>query len=208
MSDARLELGDALRLVYIVDEAAARDWRRLDAAVEGGTTAVWLRAPRATGAELYRQARELVRRCQPHGVAVIVGDRADVALAAGAEGVQLGFRSPPVRRVRPWFPNWIGVSCHTEDELASAVRARADYAVLSPVFGVPDKGAPLGPALFRRLRAAVELPVVALGGIELETIQDLEGSGAAGVAVIRALRDADDPAGTARRLRQREMTPR
>ncbi|MDJ0973724.1 MAG: thiamine phosphate synthase [Planctomycetota bacterium] len=208
MTDERPSLPDALRLVYIVDADAAGDWRRLDGAVTGGITAVWLRAPGSTGADLYGMAKELVRRCHPHGVAVIVGDRADVALAAGADAVQLGFRSPPARRVRPWFPGWIGVSCHSADELGSATRAGADYAVLSPVFGVPDKGAPLGPALFEKLCADAALPVVALGGIEVETIDELEGSGAAGVAVIRALRDAADPAETARRLRRSEMTRR
>ena len=200
-------LRDALRLVYIVDREAARDWHRLDTVLAAGATCLWLRAPGSTGAELYRAARDLVWRTHERGAAVIIGDRADVALAVGADGVQLGFRSPPARKVRPWFSGWIGVSCHSESELRSAERAGADYAVLSPLFGVPAKGGPLGTALFQRLATSVDLPVVALGGIDSENAAEARQAGAAGVAVIRALRDASDPEEAGRRLGG-AMTPR
>ena len=200
-------LRDALRLVYIVDREAARDWHRLDTVLAAGATCLWLRAPGSTGAELYRAARDLVWRTHERGAAVIIGDRADVALAVGADGVQLGFRSPPARKVRPWFNGWIGVSCHSESELRSAERAGADYAVLSPLFGVPAKGGPLGTALFQRLTASVDLPVVALGGIDAGNAAEAREAGAAGVAVIRALRDASDPEEAGRRLGG-AMTPR
>ncbi len=201
------QLTEALRLIYIVDQEAARDWRRLDAAFEAGTTCVWLRAPELSGAELYRTARDLVWRAGERGAALIVGDRADVALAVGAAGVQLGFRSPPVRKVRPWFTGWIGVSCHSEADLHKAQRGGADYVVLSPLFGVPTKGGPLGTALFERLAAQVDLPVVALGGIDVDSAPRAREAGACGVAVIRALRDADDPAAAARGL-SGTVTPR
>lgn len=194
------QIPDALRLVYIVDREAARDWRRLDAVLEGGATCLWLRAPDASGAELYRAARDLVWRAEERGAALIVGDRADVALAVGAKGVQLGFRSPPARKIRPWFEGWIGASCHSEAELHKAQRGGADYVVLSPLFGVPAKGTPIGTALFERLTAAVDLPVVALGGIDGSSAHRARAAGACGVAVIRALRDASDPAAAARGL--------
>ena len=63
------QLTEALRLIYIVDQEAARDWRRLDAAFEAGTTCVWLRAPELSGAALYRTARELVWRAGERGAA-------------------------------------------------------------------------------------------------------------------------------------------
>lgn len=193
-------LRDALRLVYIVDREAARDWHRLDTVLSSGATCLWLRAPGATGAELYRAARDLVWRTHERGGKIVIGDRADVALAVGADGVQLGFRSPPARKVRPWFDGWIGVSCHSEAELRSAERAGADYAVLSPLFGVPAKGGPLGTALFQKLAGCVDLPVVALGGIDAGNAAEARQAGAAGVAVIRALRDAADPEDAGRRL--------
>lgn len=191
---------DALRLIYIVDGERARAWRTLEPLLGAGVSAVWLREPEATGADLFRLGRDLLQRTRAAGAALLVGDRADVALALGAEGVHLGHRSPPAARVRPWFPGWIGVSCHSEGELQRAQEAGADYAVLSPVYGVPEKGTPLGPALFGRYRASVRLPVVALGGVEPANVAEVLAAGAAGVAAIRALRDAPDPAGAARRL--------
>jgi len=203
----RTRLLEALRLVYIADREAVRDWQRLDAVLEAGATCVWMRAPQATGAQLYRSARDLVWRARERGAAVIIGDRADVAQAVGADGVQLGFRSPPARKVRPWFPGWVGVSCHSEAEVHKAERAGADYVVLSPLFGVPAKGGPLGTALFERLAAATELPVVALGGVDVTNAEQARAAGAAGVAVIRALRDATDPAAAAGLL-SGSVTPR
>lgn len=200
-------LPDALHLVYIVDATAAQDWERVETVLREGATSLWLRAPDATGAELHRIARELVWRAHAQGAAVIVGDRADVALTSGADGVQLGFRSPPVRAVRPWFRGWIGASCHSEVELAKAQRGGADFAVLSPVFGVPDKGGPLGTAFFERLLDTTDLPVVALGGIDADNVDRTRATGAVGVAVIRALRDAPDPSAAARAL-SATVTPR
>lgn len=194
------DLVRALRLVFIVDAESARDGDRLDGALGGGATMLWLRAPELAGNELYRLARDLRARCHAHGSRLVVGDRADVALAAEADGVQLGHRSPPAARVRTFFPGWLGVSCHTSGELARAVAAGADFLVLSPVFGVPSKGPPLGTESFARLRAEVPVPVVALGGIDTANAAAVCRAGADGVAVIRALRDCEDPAGEARRL--------
>ena len=199
-----MDLRDALRLVFIADGEAARRGDHLDAALGGGVTAVWLREPGASGDELYQLARDLVVRCKTHGAALIVGDRADVALAAGAHGVQIGHRSPPAKRVRPWFDRWIGVSCHSANDLKRAAVSGADYAVLSPVYGVPEKGTPLGTEKFASiLRDAGDLPVVALGGIEASNVDAVRATGASGVAVIRALRDATDPVETARALSPR-----
>jgi thiamine-phosphate pyrophosphorylase len=196
-----------LRLVYIVDGAAAADAGRLDAALTGGATALWLRAPRLDGATLYRVARDLRRRTRDHDAALIVGDRADVALAAEADAVQLGFRSPPLRRVRPWFPRAIGVSCHTARDLERAALGGADHVVLSPVFGVPEKGEPLGLPQFARWVGGCPLPVVGLGGITGAEAPHVLAAGAVGVAVIRALRDAADPAAAARALRDPALSP-
>jgi thiamine-phosphate pyrophosphorylase len=197
-----MHLLDALRLVFVVGLPTARDGDRLDAALGGGVTALWLRAREVDGATLHRLARSLQPRCEAHGAALLVGDRADVALAAGADGVHLGLRSPPADRVRPWFPRWMGVSCHGAEELERAAAAGADYAILSPVFGVPEKGPPLGIPRFQALRRSFPGPVVALGGIDASSAADLRAAGADGVAVVRALQDAPDPAGEARRIRR------
>lgn len=193
-------LADALHLVYIVDRDTSRDWERIEAALAGGVTSLWLRAPGASGYEVFSRARDLVRRCAERGAQLIVGDRGDVALAVEAHCVQLGMRSPPARFVRPWFRGHMGVSCHSAGELRRAHEAEADYAVLSPVFGVPHKGAPLGVEQLRRMVAAAALPVVALGGVEPENVASVRATGVVGVAVIRAIRDAEDPRAAAEAL--------
>ncbi len=195
----------AIDLVYIVDERAGADERHIRDVLEAGVTAVWLRDHALDGAQLFRVAQQLRDRCHAHDVRLMVGGRADVACAVAADGVHLGSYSPPADRVRSWFPGWMGVSCHDERELRRAQRAGADYVTLSPVYDVPGKGAPIGVSQFERLRGTVQLPVVALGGIDPSNAAAVRGAGADGVAVIRALREAADPVATARALR--EHTP-
>jgi len=84
-----VNLPDALRLIYIVDAMAAADVDRLDAVLGGGATALWLREPERPGVDLYRIARTLKARCRDHDAALLIGDRAHVTLAAGADGVQI-----------------------------------------------------------------------------------------------------------------------
>ena len=188
----RGSLPASLRLVYIVDLEAAADADRLEAAFSGGTTCLWLRDPAANGRQLYDAAGGLVLRCRRAGAALLIGDRPDVAMATGADGVQLGRRAPPARTVRPWYRGWMGVSCHSDGDLREAEAAGADHVTISPVFGVPLKGPPLGLEGFAPLAASCRLPVVALGGIDPENAPSLRALGIAGVAVIRALRDAAD----------------
>jgi thiamine-phosphate pyrophosphorylase len=202
-----LSLKDSLRVVYVVGPTGLEDPKRTEEAMAGGVTCLWLRLPDATGADVYRAAKELLPKARRHHVGLVIGDRADVALSVGADGVQLGHRSPPARKIRPWFPGWVGVSCHTEGDLRRALESGADYAVLSPLFGVPEKGPPLGVARFESLRSTVGIPVVALGGIDTANAAEARLAGADGVAVVRALRDAEDPEAAARLLSD-AMTPR
>lgn len=197
-SGKRLEHLRALRLIYIVDLDAAADGERLRDLIRGGVTAVWLRAPKATGAQLYARARPLRDLTRTLEAALLIGDRVDVAQAVGADGVQLGHRAPPFEALRDGYAGWIGTSCHTAEDLERAARGAADHAVLSPVFAVPGKGAPLGVDGFGALRSTVDLPVVALGGIHGAHAGLLRAAGADGVAAIRALRDATDAGRAAR----------
>lgn len=191
---------DALRLIWIVDDQTARDTGRLEAALGAGVGSLWLRVPDASGRTLCALALDLVGRCRAAGAALLVGDRPDVALAVGADGVQLGGRALPPERVRPWFAGWIGVSCHAAGDLERARAAGADYAVLSPLHAVPGKGPPLGTARFAALCEQAGLPVVALGGIDPSNAAGAWHAGADGVAVLRALARCDDPAATVRAL--------
>jgi thiamine-phosphate pyrophosphorylase len=128
-----------------------------------------------------------------------VNDRVDVALAVGADGVQLGGGSMPVAAARALIGPGplVGVSTHATLEVDAAARAGADFAVFGPVYPTPGKTAVgLGP-----LAAATgRLPVLAIGGVTAAGVPAVRAAGAAGVAVIRAILAAADPAAATRAL--------
>lgn len=133
--------------------------------------------------------RALVALARPLGAKVVVHDRVDVALAAQADGVQLGERSVSVREARSLLgaTGWIGRSCHDAEGMRAAASEGVDAVTLSPVFASPGKGEPLGLARFAALRATVpSLPVLALGGIDAARAAEVLDAGASGVAMIRA----------------------
>lgn len=174
---------------------------RAAAAVRGGATMLQVRLKHAPARELVEVARALVAAVP---VPVLLNDRADVALAAGAAGVHLGVDDLPVGAIRRLAPAGfiIGASFGSEDELAHA--RDADYVGIGPVFGTlskSDAGGAIGIAEFRRLRAMVPCPAVAIGGITESGARALADAGADGVAVIRAVFSDPDPEAAARRLR-------
>jgi thiamine-phosphate pyrophosphorylase len=193
----------SLRVLAITDDL--RDGvpglvARAAAAVDGGATMVQLRLKDADARTLLDVARALVAALP---VPVVVNDRADVALAAGAAGVHLGSDDVPARALRPWVPAGfiIGASVGAEDELPNA--EGADYVGIGPVFATASKadaGEAIGVAEFTRLAALCAIPAVAIGGIAPENAPLLRGAGAVGVAVIRAVLGAADPRAAARAL--------
>jgi thiamine-phosphate pyrophosphorylase len=195
----------ALALVAITDDL--RDGvvglvGRAAAAVRGGATMVQLRLKHASGRELVEVGRRLVESLP---VPVVVNDRADVALAAGAAGVHLGVDDLPVAAVRAIAPEGfiIGASLGAEAELPHA--RGADYVGIGPVYPTlskPDAGGVIGVEGFARLRALGDLPALAIGGIGAENAAPLRAAGASGIAVIRAVFGAADPEAAARALRQ------
>jgi thiamine-phosphate pyrophosphorylase len=195
-----------LRLVAITD--SLRDGvdglaARAVAAVRGGATMVQLRLKDETPRTLVEVARAL-REAVP-SVPLLVNDRADVALAAGADGVHVGtddISPAALRRVVP-ARFIIGASVGTDDEVTRA--SGADYVGIGPVYASgskPDAGVAIGPARFAELAARCGgLPAVAIGGITTENIGALVEAQPSGVAVISALFSAPDPAAAARALR-------
>jgi thiamine-phosphate pyrophosphorylase len=200
----RLDPG-ALRLVAITD--SLRDGvdglvARAAAAVEGGATMLQLRLMDETARTLVEVARAL-RRAVP-SVPLLLNDRADVALAADADGVHVGnddLAPASLRRVVP-ARFIIGVSVGAAEEVA---RARgADYVAIGPVFaagGAVDAGVAIGVARFSELARLCGVPAVAVGGISPENAASVLAAGASGVAVISALFGASDPRVAARAFR-------
>ena len=199
----RVSVPDHLRLVAITDDV--RDGadgllRRAESAVRGGATMVQLRLKDVDARELVAIARAFVARLP---VPIIVNDRADVALAAGAAGVHVGIDDIPAAALRRVVPSdfIIGASVGNDDEVPFA--AGADYVGIGPIFPTASKvdaGVAIGPAEFTRLAERTGLPAVAIGGIDAENYRIALGAGARGVAVIRAIFAAPDPEQAARAL--------
>ncbi|MDB4869526.1 MAG: thiE [Gemmatimonadales bacterium] len=185
-----------LRLVAITDDAEDRRGTLVDrmaAAVRGGATSVQIRLKTAPPREVVEITRAIMARTS---VPVIVNDRADIALAAGAAGVHVGEADLPVAAIRRFAPEnfIIGASLGSDAELANA--RDADYVGIGPVFGSDSKkdaGGAIGVDGFERLAALVELPAIAVGGITADRALQITVHGAAGVAVINAIFKADDP---------------
>ncbi len=120
------------------------------------------------------------------GAKVLVNGRLDVALAAGAHGVHLPANSIAPCELRPIAPAGflIGVSCHTVAEVTRAEAEQASFAVFSPIFEAPGKGAPVGLKRLAEAARAVKMPVLALGGVSRANENECVAAGAAGVAGI------------------------
>lgn len=197
-------------LYLVTDRGLARGRASVDLvreAVAGGVTCVQMREKDGGTREFIAEARALLAALRPAGVPLIVNDRVDVALAAGADGVHLGQRDMAIadaRRLGP--PGWIiGISAESLADAIRAEREGADYIGVSPVFATPTKpghAPPLGLAGLRAIRAAVKLPLVAIGGIRAENAREAIRAGADGLAVVSAIVSAESPRAAAARLRR------
>jgi thiamine-phosphate diphosphorylase len=177
------------------------------AAVAGGATALQLRDKRATGRELVLRARRLRDLARTEGVLFVVNDRVDVALAAEADGAHVGDDDLPVADARRLLGpgRVVGASAGTVEDALRAEREGADYLGVGPVFPTgtkPDAGAAIGVEGLRTIAQAVRIPVVGIGGITADNAEEVIRAGAAGVAVISAVADADDMVQATRRLRE------
>lgn len=191
-----------VRLMLVTDDrlVAGRDLVALAVAAErGGVTSVQLRLKHASARELVAAARTLVAAL---GVPVLVNDRPDVALAAGAAGVHLGPDDLPVALVRKVVPPGfiIGASAGSPDEAASA--AGADYWGVGPWRNTgtkADAGAALGAEGFRRIvQRSGGTPCIAIGGVRPEDVGPVLAAGGAGVAVVSGILGEEDVEAAAR----------
>ena len=161
-----------------------------------------------TLAELVRLA---VADARETGTSILVNDRFDVALAAGAAGVHLGETSLPMETVAEWRRSSgrvdfrIGGSCHSLEAASKAEIAGADYIFFGPVFATPSKaafGAPQGIERLREVCLSVRIPVLAIGGVTIENAALCVAAGAAGVAAIRLFQESEDVSAAVNRLRE------
>jgi len=194
------------RLHAITDERIARradldDVARELASAGGERLAFHARGRGLSGLEHYELAVRLSARPPTR---LFVNDRLDVALATGADGVQLRMDSLSPRAARRLKPGWwIGLSVHDLEQARAAQAAGAEYLLVGPVFATPTHPGvtPLGVERLAEI-AKLGLPVIAVGGVTPARIAALRAAAVYGVAAIRALWDATEPAQAARRMAQ------
>ena len=174
-------------------------------ALAGGATQVQLRERGLTDRALFDLAVALREETRRKQALLIINHRLDVALAAEADGVHLGWRSLPVAETRRLGKDrlTVGVSVHSLEEARSAERDGADYVTFGPIYATPSKAGllePVGTHALAEACAAVGIPVLAIGGITAGNVAETARAGAAGAAVISAIMGANDPAAAAREL--------
>jgi thiamine-phosphate pyrophosphorylase len=180
----------------------------IEAAIAGGIDLLQVREkdlPAAELLDLVRAAQDVVKRLHSR-CRIVVNDRLDVALAARVHGVHLPAEGLPIREVRARLAGRcrIGRSVHSAAEATEAAAAGADYIFFGPVFETPGKaafGPPQGIEALRKIVRSARLPIWAIGGIDRETAAGLRETPIAGIAAIRAIGAADDPAAAVRSLR-------
>jgi thiamine-phosphate pyrophosphorylase len=187
----------------------------LERAAAAGVDWVQIREKDLPGARLAALTRAAQERASQK-TRILVNDRLDVALAAGAGGVHLGEESLPAEEVVRWLRSasgaaraprdfLVGVSCHALEAARAAEHAGADYVFFGPVFATPAKavyGAPQGLPRLSEVCRALQIPVLAIGGITAENAAACLAAGARGIAAIRLFQDAADLSDTVRRLRR------
>jgi thiamine-phosphate pyrophosphorylase len=194
----------ALR-VYVLTSAsfAGRSHRDITAAaIEGGATAIQLRAPELPDDALFDVARDLAGRCAQARVLFIVNDRPDVAMAVGAGGAHVG-QGDDVDGARVVLgPDGVlGISVASAEDARAAVELGADYLGVT-VWATATKpdARPGGLELVREVVRVADVPVVGIGGIDAGNAERVIAAGATGVAVISAVAAAPDPIEATRRL--------
>ena len=174
--------------------------RFLTEAIAGGVDMVQLREKNLEDRVLLEYAQLCASTCHRHGVPFIVNDRADIALAAGADGVHVGQDDLPVAAVRALLgpDRIVGLSTHSREQIDAA--GDADYLGVGPIFETPTKpGRPaVGIELVRYAAAHARAPFFAIGGLDPSNVAGVIAAGGRGISVYRWIARADDPARAAR----------
>jgi thiamine-phosphate pyrophosphorylase len=206
----------AWTLYVIVDRAAAggRDPVTVaEAAVRGGADVLQLRDKHSAPDLILPLARQLRALTLRHRIPLIINDHIAVAAKCGADGVHLGQDDASVAEARRVLApaQLVGKSTHSLEQALAAEQEGADYVGCGPVFATPTKSdyGSVGLGLVRQVTGRVRIPVVCIGGIDLERVDEVREAGARCVAVVRAVCAAADPEAACRELKRRlGQTPR
>lgn len=194
--------------IYLVTDTSCLQGRGLTASVEqailGGVTIVQYRNKKVESGQLYSEALELKALCKKYNVPLIINDRIDIALAVGAAGVHLGQDDVPCAVARRVLgPDFlIGVSAHNPHEAMQAAADGADYLGCGAVFGTVSKAgvSKLGLNNLRNIRSTVSIPIVGIGGINIDNYAQVLDTGVEGAAIISGILAVDDIRGEVAKL--------
>lgn len=185
--------------VLITESICLQDWREVArAAVAGGADCLQLREKNLGTRELAERSRELISIARPHGVDVIINDRADVAVATNADGVHVGSDDLPVEDVRSIVGDraHVGATVRTAEDIRRAIDCGASYVGLGPMFATgtkPDLETAGPSAIGNLIRQHDIIPHLAIGGIKPTNIAEAISSGARGVAVCHCVCTSSNP---------------
>lgn len=199
---------EQMRLYAVTDRAWAADeedfWDQVRAAIAGGATMVQLREKHLAEDAFLAEAERFVALCREAGAISIINDNVDIAVKTGADGVHVGQEDLTAGRARELLgpDKIIGVSAHNAEEARAAQAAGADYLGVGAAFvtGTKTDAKPISRDTIRAVTAAVDIPVVAIGGISAGNILELKGSGVDGVAVVSAIFAQKDVGEATRKL--------
>ena len=175
--------------------------------LDGGVTFLQLREKTLDEAHFLEEAKELQKLCKEYKVPFIINDNVDIAVAMNADGVHVGQNDMDAGLARTLLgPDKIlGVTAKTVEQALKAQSQGADYLGSGAIFGTSTKkdARPMTMELLRSICASVQIPVVAIGGICLDNIEKLKGSGVAGAAIVSGIFAAEDIEKTTRELREK-----
>ena len=176
-------------------------------AIQGGADTIQFRQKNGTTRELVDIAQQMQEICNIHNIPLIVNDRADIAQAVGAIGTHFGQDDMPVAIGRRFLSSEtiIGASARTEDKILEAISEGADYIGYGPIYKTSSKSdaeKPKGLEGLQRMCEIASCPVIAIGGITINTASDVIQAGAHGIAVISAVCGQQDPAKATQDLMQ------
>jgi len=184
----------------------------VEQALEGSCTLVQLREKGLSSRAFFETAQRVRQVTARHGVPLIINDRADIALAVGAQGVHVGQGDLPVGAARQIVGPYrvIGASVCTLAQARAAAAAGADYLGVGAMFATGTKSDADRTSMeeLRRIRDAVSLPIVVIGGIDQTTVHTVQEIGIDGIAVASAIVAQPDPAKAARDLKRILLCPR
>ena len=188
-------------LYLILDQRWASRWALADIlryAADIGVTIVQYRNKNGAMNEVYRHALELREIARDSGVTFIVNDRCDIGLAVGADGVHLGQSDLPIRLARELLGAkcLIGISTHSPEQVAEATEQGADYVGFGPLFPTDTKAdhePVVGLDGMKKVRLLTSLPIVAIGGIQSESVSKIVAAGGDAVAVVSGILDSTNP---------------